>query len=694
MTEQEKAICVAWVKAHAHKWQVLNRARWKYQFHEKTLVRFVDAVQMREDEIPLILDYLASDDCIETLSLYDQAVDKSWKPTRAWLELSNRSAGNVYQVRLYHGLQTAVEGIADGPYLVEDGCVYKVSFTYYWKQAEVIPVPPSESGISYRITGINRDQDTGLYTYALEKRERVQQDVAEYFTSKSVYKDTTEEYHLGVRKDDVESTGKQASVANGVLVHRKITKNSDCTSDVHNTTEIEVGAPDCAENVSVSLTGTTKTTTHKNMPEKADTDNLGIGESVQNSKTPGGLWDQVIRTVVRNVRLWIRGACSKTIFKHTHSETIVQGEDPGFNHVVAAKDGIIKETNVSLTSDGSYQVTDGTVFELPVKNASRSAQMTLQGLTVKVENKNQPEPLSENGLKIGQSVSNTKTPGGLYDTVEVSAGVEPAGKISENCRQDYYVHRHSETENVSEPKEVEHPFEVGTIVSVNNSLNPNGTSNVTTTTDTAKPTIFRYHWRDDNGTHYVVKYTNQPTDGTIYLPAGCDQASVNDHVTEYGLHSGSVSWSDLKYKWRKAQTEYSFIKHGDKIDWYEIKENARKMLFYRVSRISFVWYRGDNYSEFVEEKIKCSKNMAIIMSDHTLPDSDIGGMDKPEYIAVNLISGPWDDSSGTLKCEWCGIRYSGPSRWAICTPDILDKNPRRTFPTIGEIRAMMGIRVD
>ena len=91
MTEADKAFCISWIKAHARKWQVLNRSQWKYQFHEKTLVRFVEEVQLREDEIPLLLEYLASDECIPTLCLYDQTISSEWKPTRAWLELSNKS---------------------------------------------------------------------------------------------------------------------------------------------------------------------------------------------------------------------------------------------------------------------------------------------------------------------------------------------------------------------------------------------------------------------------------------------------------------------------------------------------------------------------------------------------------------------------------------------------------------------------
>lgn len=545
MTDAQKAICVAWVKAHAHKWQVLNRAKWTYRFHEKTLVRYVDVMQMREDEVPLILDYLASDDCIATLSLYDQSVSAEWKPTRAWLEMTKVSSGAVHAVRLYHGLQTDPEADKDGPYLMEDGCVYKVWMTYYWRQPSVIEVPESTSGISYKLTGISRDQENGLYSYALEKRERVQQDVEEYFTSKSLYKDTTEEYHLGVRKDDIESTGHQASVGDGVLVHRKITKNSDCTSDVHNTTEIE----------------------------------------------------------------------------------------------------------------------------RPVSSASRTVSKTLQGTTVRIESRNQASPLSESGLSIGDSVTNSKTDGGLYNTVITTAGNDPAGKIAENCSQDYYTHRHSETDNVSEMAEVEHPFEVGQIVTQSSSLNSNGTANVTTNTNTAKPTIYKYHWNDANGRHYVVKYTNQPNDGTQYVPSFGYGIHVNDSVTEYGLHSGVVEWRDYPGGGGRAKHGYSFVKNGPAFKIYQFKDNPRGFRYCRSAKINLKWFRGDAYTEYVNAAISANPGR---FSDITV--GDIGDGDSEQtypsgYLRVQLVGSPYSDSDGNLKCEWKGIYMTEWSGWTACTHD-------------------------
>ena len=441
MTEADKSFCESWCKAHARKWQVLNRAQWKYQFHEKTLVRFVDEVQLREDEISLLLEFLASDDCVPTLCLYDQDISPEWKPTRAWLEISNRSVGSVHAVRLYHGLMTELSALGDGPYLVENGCARKVSLTYFWNQASVQTVPASSSGVSYRITGLTRDRDTGLYTYAIEKLERVQQDVAEYFTAKTVFAEQTEEYHLGVKQSAVDSTGKQASVGNGKKVRRKISKNADCTSDVHNTTEIEKKAEGASESVRKTLTGTTVTTVNRNMPSKAPTNDLNIGDAVENSETEGGLWNQTIRRTVRNALDWIAGSCRKTVFAHSHSDTVVQSEDPGFTHVEEAGDGVVSEKNVSLTADGAYQVTDRTTTEKPVERASESVHATLTGTTVTTVNRNMADKAPTDGLAVGESVENSETEGGRWNQTIRRVMRSVRTKISDSCAKTIFAHR-------------------------------------------------------------------------------------------------------------------------------------------------------------------------------------------------------------------------------------------------------------
>ena len=442
LTAEEKQLCAEWLTEPARKWQVLNRSQWKYQFREKTLVRFVEEATMDESIVPLLLEYLTSDDCKSTIQLYGQAVSSEWAPTRAWYEISNKAVGNVKAVRLYHALSIEPENGEDGPYLIEDGCAYRVSWTNYWKRSSVQQVPQSTSGVSYHIVNLQRDPDTGLFSYSIEKRERVQQDIEEYLTRSTAFEDVSEEVHMGVRGDP-SLGGKQASVSNGKTVTRKVTKNADCTHDVHNTITQDKAAPGAVVTTEVGVRGTTVTTENRNMPAPASTEGLAPGESVRNQQTDSKLWNQTIRRLVRNVLVWLRGTCRKTIFDHSHSETTNVKDDPGFSHVEEAGNGVIHELTVQKTAEG-YDVTESTTEEKSVPEASESIHVELDGTIRTVVNRNQqnkaPAP-----TEIGSSVTNERTHGGRWNQTIRSLVKNAFLKIGETCAKTFFVHRHSKT---------------------------------------------------------------------------------------------------------------------------------------------------------------------------------------------------------------------------------------------------------
>lgn len=525
LSEAEIAKCAKWCTAPARKWQVLNRGMWKYQFHEKTLVRFVEEVKMDEEFCPLLLEYLVSDDCRSTLQLYGQTVDPAWTPVRAWYEISNKSVGSVHAIRLYHALALEPEAIGDGPYLVEDGCAYKVSLTYYWRQESVPQAPASESGISYRIINLSRDTENGLYSYAIEKRERVQQDIPEYVTGVTTTHETREEVHHGVR-GELDEGGKQASVGGGKIVRRKVTKNADCTHDVHNET----------------------------------------------------------------------------------------------------------------------------VKELPLPKAERTARMTLNGLSVRVVNRNQSAPLPD-PTEVGKSVSNRRTDGGLYDTVETTEGAKPAGKTGEGCTRDKFTHRHSVTKNEKELQNPETVFTTGQIVHKSGHLTGNGTANNTTETVTAVPQIQRYHWGDGRGKHYVVKYRNQPSE-INEAPSDADSVSLNDSVNAFGLHDGQCTYSYLAGRWKFSAKDYKFIKHGARQEYYDVKRRRRTRVWsHRKWIIEPRRIRGDAFWDYLNE-------LARANPERTTPGT----------LGVKLIE-RYSDSDGNLLAEWVQVDLVQAEAWQVCDND-------------------------
>lgn len=442
MTEAERSVCVAWVRAHAHTWQVLNRAQWNYRFRGKALVRYVEEAQMRESEVRLLLEYLSSDECIATLSLYDQSVSADWKPIRAWFEMSNKSVGSVRAVRLYHGLRTDPEGEADGPYVVEDGCAYRVSLTYYWSVPEIAECPKSESGVGYRIVNLTRDQETGLYTYAVERRERVRQDIAEYVSSETSFATTKDEQHLGVRAEDVAETGKAASAGGGTMVRRKLTKNADCTTDVANETVVERPVAGAVTGAKRTLRGTVRTTVDRNQASPAPTSGLGVGDEVRSEMTPGGLYDVTRTSRTSESAGRIAESCRKTAFGHSH-ETLDNVARKPAAEAANAGGGKTHEKSVRQTDEGTWDVTERTAQETAVAGASETVSVSLTGTTTRTVNRSMAAKAATSGLGVGQSVTNEMTEGGRWTQTIVRLVRNALLKVSETCRRTIFEHVHA-----------------------------------------------------------------------------------------------------------------------------------------------------------------------------------------------------------------------------------------------------------
>ena len=370
LSESEIELCAKWVSAPNHKWQTLNRAQWRYIFHEKTLVRYVDVAKMDEGIVPLLLEYLTAEDgsggylCSSTLQLYGQGVSAEWTPVRAWYEITSKAAGSVAGVRLYHALTSEPEEQEDGPYLVEDGCAYKVSLTYYWKVAELPTVPASTSGVSYRLS-FQRDTDNGLYTATIEKRERVQQDIPLYLHAETIYEKHQTEQHLGVKQADVATTGLAAGVANGVLTQRTLSKNSDCTTDVSNAVETEKPVSNAVVERRMTLHGLTESVTNRNQsaPLPAPSE---IGHSVVNRKTPGGLYDTVETVEGKTPAGLISEGCTRDGYTHHHSETRNEAERQEVETEFTP--GKIVRKTASLNNNGTANNSTDTATAVPRVN--------------------------------------------------------------------------------------------------------------------------------------------------------------------------------------------------------------------------------------------------------------------------------------------------------------------------------------
>ena len=353
-------------------WQYQRRGSWKYAWHGDTLVRYVEVAPADPDFTAGLLEWLKTPESVHGFSAAGQRytgmtvynrpanLEAAWKPVSAWYE---QQEGQVDErtklkvIRAYQALQRLADGGAgDGPYTVENGCRYKVTFTYHWKVESLPEVPQGTSGVSYTLEQISRDDETGLWSCCVVKRERVQQDVDEYTAEVTEFETRTEEQHLGVKAGSVPGAGKAAKAENGVLVKRSVRKNEDCTSDVTNETVTERPVEGAAKTVERTLRAETVTVEDRNMPEKLPDAGLKPGERVRNERTPGGRWNRQKTVTTPKVPDGpVRETCQKTVFEHRHSKVEVKASGEGEVDVLAAGGGKVHGKTVRALDDGTYE---------------------------------------------------------------------------------------------------------------------------------------------------------------------------------------------------------------------------------------------------------------------------------------------------------------------------------------------------
>lgn len=359
-----------WTWCQDKYWQYQRRQEWAYEWRGDTLVRYHELAMPDPDFTKGLLEWLKLPESVHGFeaegvkyagcTMYNRQAEfeAEWKPVSAWYEqqegqIDERTKLKI--IRIYQALQrNPKDGKGDGPYVVENGCMYKVSHTFYWNVPELPEAPQSESGVSYRVGSVTRDDETGLWSCYLEKRERVMQEVPEYTSDNTGFAARTEQQFLGVKQDAVAGTGKEASANNGVVVRRRVKKNEDCTSDVVNETEIEKTVENAVVEVRKTLKGVKRITANRSMDAPASVEGLKIGDTVRNEKTQGGMYNQTIETLESEPV----GETGKSVQKsalRTVTQTMENvAEKP--DETVEQETGKIIKKSIRLTDENTFDV--------------------------------------------------------------------------------------------------------------------------------------------------------------------------------------------------------------------------------------------------------------------------------------------------------------------------------------------------
>lgn len=544
MDEQMESTCAEWCRSHY--WQLQEKRGWRYAFHESVMVRYYEEANLDTSLLEPLVEFLKGEAWRDCFTVHNKPMDATgWKTTAVWYETRDgdvKEATKLKRTRIYHAIYKEGAQGGDGPYLMEDGCKWKVTHEFHWKVGSLPALPESASGVQYRLQGVARDDDTGLWNCVVERRETVQQDIAEYGTAKTVFENRSEEQHLGVKQGSVAGTGKPASVGGGVMVRRQLRKNEDCTTDVVNETVEEKPVEGAVTETTRLMRGTRTVTVNRNQPGKAE---LGTANSVRNERTEGGLWNQTITTFAR-ILGWFRKSCRKTKFLHEHAKTEVMESDPGFEHVTEAGGGVVTEKSVARNDEGGFDVETRTREEQSVPGAVVEARKFIDGVQLTTVNRGQRAAASAAGLKIGESVRNEITEGGLVDQTIVQASVEPVGRTGEACENNALVHAHSRTEGMgTQPQQAEVQHTKGQIATRRVRMTERGAWEVTDETRTAKPERAEAQGGAE-GRSVEVKSLRNQAEIAPEAPGVNEEVDVSVQRNEFGLVDGTVR--KVKYK--------------------------------------------------------------------------------------------------------------------------------------------------
>ena len=554
-------------------WQYQKRQEWAYAWHGDTLVRFHELAMPDPDFTEGLIAWLKTpesvhgfadgDDRYAGCTVYNRpsALSEEWKPVSAWYEqqegqIDERTKLKV--IRVYQALQRNPEEAGeDGPYVMEDGCMQKLSFTYYWKAAELPMVPASESGVTYRLGGVSKDDETGLWSCYLEKRERVMQEVPEYTSENTDFVSRTEKQFLGVKKGDVDGVGRAASAKSGVIVRRRVKKNDDCTSDITNETEIARSVKEASVTVERTLRATTTVTEERNVSTPLSKTNLKPGTRVRNEKTEAGLYNtQKTEVVATPPDGSVKEVCRKTLFEHSHSETEILASRPSSAEVadVSLGDGETVEMSVRQLEDATFEKETIVRSEKKVEAAVVETRKTLRGIRKVTVNRSMDAPADEGGMKIGDSVRSEKTQGGKYDqTIETTENT-PVGVIDRSEQVSALKRLTKITENVVNKPSEQVVEEKGRVKTREIRTTENDTYDVTEIVETAKPVEKKIVTGSELVTETRTEHLNKES---IEIPEPALNVEVTAQVrkNEYGLEDGTV----VK---RKHKTKRSTVTSG------------------------------------------------------------------------------------------------------------------------------------
>lgn len=296
--------------------------------------------------------------------------------------------------------------------------------------------------------------------------------------------------------------GVAPDASGGVIKTYESQQQPDGTFKTVEKTKVERPVPESTKQITVGRRGRRVTTVNTNQLNPADTTSIDIGGSVKVEKTPGRRYTNTITTWDADNPVRAAESCTETIFNHKHSNTTsgIASMPSENEHVYGSGvGGLVVARQTDMDEEGSISQTVTHDQEKFVESAEETWQVGLTGLTHSVRHQN----VSRNAVvyygtiptydrrNVGQTLRREKTPGGLYN-VTISQIDRQADNLKTGaaCSKSAFLHTDRAAmsrsdgsfgdSHVPEAKD-------GVYVEQDATLNSDGSSTVTTTTNNEIP---------------------------------------------------------------------------------------------------------------------------------------------------------------------------------------------------------------
>lgn len=432
----------------ARSWAI--NAQWRTVKHRygvkgKALIRVARVPP--EECMEQLLAFLSSEEGCKDLYLDGKPLTDEWLPLNAWYERTT-ATNRVETVEVYHALRHSSDAEADGPYVVHDGCTYKESHTFYWGVASIPELPEDSSGIQHRIESLRRDEESGLYSCVLVKRERVTVDIPEYVTHKDALQTQTETAALGVQGDQAavdaeaaERIGDRVPGVGGVIVDVAKRKNDDCTTDLTVTITEEQALPEAEVVKSEDVFTKIERVTEQNqlaaeaLPEQA----AGKTVRVTNRKTPGGLFDTTVETTESKPATGAMQA-AESIFEKRVTD-LQRNQKDGVATGSSASGGVRVEKRVTFNGDQTADVETVTTTEVAVADTETVVSEDLFSKVTRKTSQNQEKSVPQPTFATKKVIrtTNRKTPGGRFDTTVETTESKPGDTVERIDESNFFM---------------------------------------------------------------------------------------------------------------------------------------------------------------------------------------------------------------------------------------------------------------